>query len=691
MRFPHGVIALVALAAAVPAAAQMPAGPQFRIDEATATHGFFPAVAAAPGGFVVTWRGGDADAFGVMARRLDAAGAPLGPAFLVNTDTSGDLFAPRVAAAANGDFVVSWMRDGSLYGYGVFARAFDAAGQPRSPEVRVDPPRPGNQYPGSMAADASGNFVVVWSNSGAGFDVYDIVGRRLDRLGRPVGADFRVNAYTTASQGRPDAAFLSDGSFVVSWDGPGFTSWARRFSAGGSPEASDIVLDPGFTTAVAAGRDRTFTAVRVIFEDPLSYHVTGRWYGESGPIGPDARIDDGGNTEFNYLADVASDAVGGAWIVWQSETFNAVFMRRFTTPGTGMASITRVTDGPGDTGSRPAIASDAAGNVLVVWRGQHEGVQGIFAQRYGGVVPAALAMDTAASPTANGNGMLEPGETIDVRTTWRSVHGATLDLAGGLSSRFSEFPGATITDGVGAYGIVGDGATATCADCYGLRLDPFSSRPPGHVDVPALETLAPTALALRQRWRMHVGDSFTDVPRGSLYYRAAETVLHNGVAGGCAAGLFCPAAGVTREQIAVFALKAKEGPAYVPPACTNARFTDVPVSSPFCPWVEELARRGVTGGCGGGRYCPGDVVAREQMSVLVLRTLDTALQPPACTTPLFADVPADSPYCRWIEELARRQVATGCGGGNFCPAAATLREQMAVIATAAFGLGLGAP
>ena len=72
-------------------------------------------------------------------------------------------------------------------------------------------------------------------------------------------------------------------------------------------------------------------------------------------------------------------------------------------------------------------------------------------------------------------------------------------------------------------------------------------------------------------------------------------------------------------------------------------------------------------GCGGGNYCPAQTVTREQMAVFVLRTLDPALDPPACLTPPFADVPAESPFCRWIEELARRQVVTGCGGGNYCP------------------------
>jgi hypothetical protein len=76
------------------------------------------------------------------------------------------------------------------------------------------------------------------------------------------------------------------------------------------------------------------------------------------------------------------------------------------------------------------------------------------------------------------------------------------------------------------------------------------------------------------------------------------------------------------------------------------------------------------------------------MAVFVLRTLDPALDPPACTTPMFGDVPASSPYCRWIEELARRGVVTGCGGGNYCPAASVTREQMGVFLSATFGLTL---
>jgi hypothetical protein len=38
--------------------------------------------------------------------------------------------------------------------------------------------------------------------------------------------------------------------------------------------------------------------------------------------------------------------------------------------------------------------------------------------------------------------------------------------------------------------------------------------------------------------------------------------------------------------------------------------------------------------------------------------------------------------------MARRQIVTGCGGGNYCPAAAVTREQMGVFISVTFGLTL---
>lgn len=56
-----------------------------------------------------------------------------------------------------------------------------------------------------------------------------------------------------------------------------------------------------------------------------------------------------------------------------------------------------------------------------------------------------------------------------------------------------------------------------------------------------------------------------------------------------------------------------------PPA--TATFNDVPTSDPFFQFVEALAASGITSGCGGGNYCPGDPLTRGQMAVFLARGL----------------------------------------------------------------------
>jgi hypothetical protein len=122
------------------------------------------------------------------------------------------------------------------------------------------------------------------------------------------------------------------------------------------------------------------------------------------------------------------------------------------------------------------------------------------------------------------------------------------------------------------------------------------------------------------------------------------------------------------------------------------RFPDVLATNIYCPYVEELARRGVVSGCGGGLYCPANGVSREAMAVFLLLTREgTGYVPPACTVPPFNDVPTTSPFCPWIAELARRGIVGGCGNGFYCPAAAVSREQMSVFLTGTFSLLLYAP
>jgi hypothetical protein len=139
--------------------------------------------------------------------------------------------------------------------------------------------------------------------------------------------------------------------------------------------------------------------------------------------------------------------------------------------------------------------------------------------------------------------------------------------------------------------------------------------------------------------------------------------------------------------MAVFLLTSLNGVCYLPPPATGAVFADVPSGGFATSWIEALAALQVTGGCGGGNFCPSTAVTRAQMAVFLLRTEGgPAYVPPACVTPTFSDVPCSSGFAPWIDELAQRGITAGCGGGNYCPNSAVTRGQMAVFLTTTFAL-----
>jgi hypothetical protein len=178
---------------------------------------------------------------------------------------------------------------------------------------------------------------------------------------------------------------------------------------------------------------------------------------------------------------------------------------------------------------------------------------------------------------------------------------------------------------------------------------------------------------------------FLDVPQADIFQAYVETIFRLGITSGCGNGSFCRDTAVTRAQMAVFLLKAVNGAAYVPPVCSGI-FDDTPCPGQFTDWVEALAAEGITGGCGGGNYCPSDPVTHQQMAVFLLKSEHgTSYTPPACTG-VFGDVACPSLFADWIEQLAAEGVTGGCGGGSYCPSGPSTRGQMAVFLTKTFHL-----
>jgi len=179
---------------------------------------------------------------------------------------------------------------------------------------------------------------------------------------------------------------------------------------------------------------------------------------------------------------------------------------------------------------------------------------------------------------------------------------------------------------------------------------------------------------------------FFDVSSSHPFYSYVTGLVLQRITAGIGGGYYGVDLPVSRQQMAVFLLKAKYGPCYTPPPCTVQLFADVPCDSPFAPWINELVTLGITAGCGGGNYCPLLPVTRQQMAALLLKAFEGAdYNPPDCTNPIFDDVPCESIFARWVYELVARAITAGCGNNMYCPMANNTRGQMAVFLGLTFG------
>jgi S-layer homology domain len=302
--------------------------------------------------------------------------------------------------------------------------------------------------------------------------------------------------------------------------------------------------------------------------------------------------------------------------------------------------------------------------------------------------PVTTEVDSA------GNGVWEPGETVDVDPDYLNNGTVALDLSG-TATTLTGPVGATytITDSAATYGSIDPGTQGNCSttpDCYSVSVDDPAVRPAPHWDAQLTEALSNGPSVIRV---LHIGSSFPDVPPSNQFYAFIENLFHNGVTGGCGGGDYCPGNSVTRSQMAVFLLKAKHSSLFVPPACTGI-FGDVACPGGFAVnWIEQLFHEGVTGGCGGGDYCPDNPVTRSQMAVFLLKALLGSSYTPPAATGIFGDVPIASFAADWIEDLYNRGITGGCQASPllYCPNNPNTRGQMAVYLVKTFGLLLYGP
>jgi hypothetical protein len=705
------VLSLMA-ASAIAAAQGPPMSPEIPVNPLTTGNQFSPSVAIdGNGNFVVAWDSNQGSGYDVSARRFDAGGNPLSGEFTVNTYTTGAQYNGAVASDRFGNFVVVWTSYGQLTPNetDVFARRYDAAGNPLSGEFLVNTYTTGNQYTlrQSVAMSASGEFLVVWGSNGQDGDGWGVFGQRFDSSGNKLGSEFQVNTYTTGSQTYPVAAINESREFVVAWqsygqDGDSDGVFARRYDAAGNPVGGEIAINThttGRQSTPVVGIDRSGNFVVVwdsLSQDGSLDGIFGRRFDNTGaPLTGEFQV----NTHTSSIQEfpsIAMDRTGNFVCTWESYqqdgSLMGVFAQAFDHSTAKVGNEFQVNTYTTGGQYSPVVAMKNRDSFVIAWPGFEGGTASDIYARVSapGAQPAAVDAHTVAGTASNTNGVLEAGETVQVNPAYRNDLASSFPVTG-TATNLTGPPGPTYTldDTSADYGTIGAGATTDCfgatGDCYLVTVS--GARPAAHWDATLDETLS---TGVNKTWLLHVGESFPDVPTSLNFYAYIENLFHNGVTGGCGGGNYCPGNSVTRAQMAVFLLKSKHLAGYVPPPCTGI-FGDVTCPSQFADWIEQLSAEGITGGCGGGNYCPNNPVTRAQMAVFLLKAEHgSSYLPPACAG-IFGDVTCPSQFADWIERLAAENITGGCGGGNYCPNNPNTRGQMAVFLVKTFGLQLYGP
>jgi hypothetical protein len=329
-----------------------PVGPEFQVNASTLYDQERPAVAAeANGDFVVVWQYLSEPFIysGIIGRRFDSAGQPVGTEFQVNTFTT-NYYGQRAAVSADddGDFVVVWDDVDSLNAnYYIYGRRYDSAGMAQGADFLINTDTTYNQYNAAVAAEPSGEFVVVWNTGLLGSSPYTqyAFGRRYDGGGIPLGPPFQVNTSGEYYGDLPDVGVAATGDFVVLWNG-----WFQD--------------NDDFSGVFARKHDSSGTA------------VTGDLHVNTYTID-------------NQYGSIAVERDGDFAVVWssidQDGDVSGIYAQRYNSAGASSGTEFRVNVYTTGSQETPAVAADGRGNFVVVWNSydsQDGDLDGIFGRAY---------------------------------------------------------------------------------------------------------------------------------------------------------------------------------------------------------------------------------------------------------------------------------------------------------------------
>ncbi len=342
-------------------------GDEFAVNAFTPNSDAFPSIApVSETDFVVVrqaarpFLGGSSDS--ILGRFVNDTG-PLGsndfalPETAVTTADTLDR--PQVASDADGNFIVVWGSTADVFASltettgtptangnvgpidpkNIVARRFDSDGIPVGTQFVVNSYTTGLQTLPAIAMDDGGRFAVVWvsqnASPGDDTDGLSVVARSFDSAAVAQGGDVQVNVYTSSSQSTPKAAYLDNGRFVVAWTSYGSTTADYDFTV------TARLFDNDGTPATGEFAVNSFTTGWQRYPDITARDGGGFvvvWDGE-GPF---------------TLSDPSQDRIG-------------IFVRAFDASAEPEGPPLLVNTPDFTDQERPALAANSSGTFVVTW------------------------------------------------------------------------------------------------------------------------------------------------------------------------------------------------------------------------------------------------------------------------------------------------------------------------------------
>jgi hypothetical protein len=171
----------------------------------------------------------------VVARAFDASGVPFGAEQVVSSP--GAVAAnPVLTGMADGRVLAAWTRrdpQSPSARFDVACRVVDATGVPSGPERLVNSETFGDQYRPRLAVNPHG-VLAVWTSLGQDGSWEGVFGRWINASGEPVGDDIQVNSQMGGGQILPALAAARDSGLVVAWSSnlprSGYEVFAQRLT-----------------------------------------------------------------------------------------------------------------------------------------------------------------------------------------------------------------------------------------------------------------------------------------------------------------------------------------------------------------------------------------------------------------------------------------------------------------------------